>query len=516
MTPLVLDIRFTLFPPGGLAPAVKAGLVAAGVALAVGAFTLNRYLIGVYYDDGLYAGLALALARGAGYVHLHLPGSPAAVHYPPLYPLVLAPIFGLLPIGAAGVAAKVLNLVLGALAAGLIAWHAARNRLLGDAPWWVGAGTVAAASVAIPVLRTQSVLFSEPLWSVLFALTIISTDSPSPRWRPELAYLVAGGFAALAFLTRSITVVVGGALPLYVLAVRREPWHRAAVLVAPVALAVIGWSLWVGVHRAGIDPAIAFNYGSLNEPLRQAGWTFVAGNVADLPRPLAAITLTWVPVAAARIVVGLAALVVLGAGLVLLTRRSSVGITLVAYGAVLVVWPFVSDRFIWAVLPWIALAFVAGAMGAWRRQRRLQAPVALVVTAVGLGYGLYESRGLAGRSWETPARHISDNLSELLPGLDSLPRQAVIATDNEALAWLYTGRQAVPLAVFAWQGNREAVPAARDHRAYLERNHVTHVLLASPAGGTARQLRALMGADPGWLTPVQSWPGGRWLFAVTP
>lgn len=492
---------------------MRAGLVAGGVALAVGVFTLNRYLIGAFYDDGLYASLALALARGAGYVHVNLPGSPAAVHYPPLYPFLLAPIFGLLPLGAAGTVAKILNLLLGALAAGLVAWHAVRIRLLADAPWWLPAGIVAAAAVAIPVLTTQAVLFSEPLWSVLFALTIIATDSPSPRWRPQLAYVLAGGIAALAFLTRSITIVAVAALPLYVVVVRREPWQRATVLVIPVTLAMIGWSIWVAAHRAGIDPAIAFNYGSLNEPLRQAGWTFVAGNLVDLPRPLAAITLTWIPIAAARIVVGLAALVLLGAGLARLIRRSSAGITLVAYGAVLVVWPFVSDRFIWAVLAWIALAFVAGAVAAWRL-RRLQAPVALVVTAVGLGYGIYEARGLTGRSWESAARSISANFSELLPGLDSLPREAVIATDDEALVWLYTGRQAVPLAMFAWQGHREAVPSARDHRAYLERNHVTHVLLASPAGGTARQLRTLIEAYPGSLVPIHPWPGGRWLFEV--
>ena len=63
---------------------MKGGLAAAGVALAVGALALNRALIGVFYDDGLYAGLATALAHGSGYVHPHLPGTPAAVHDPPL------------------------------------------------------------------------------------------------------------------------------------------------------------------------------------------------------------------------------------------------------------------------------------------------------------------------------------------------------------------------------------------------------------------------------------------------
>src|SRR5439155_1299628 len=117
----------------------RAGLVVTGVALAVGALALNRQLIGVFYDDGLCAGIAIALARGIGYVHPHLPGAPAAVHYPPLWPVLLAPLFAVLPVDAAALLGKILNLLLAAAGAGLIAWHAARTRLLGEeAPPWLG------------------------------------------------------------------------------------------------------------------------------------------------------------------------------------------------------------------------------------------------------------------------------------------------------------------------------------------------------------------------------------------
>ncbi|MGH7605804.1 MAG: hypothetical protein ACREME_00565, partial [Gemmatimonadales bacterium] len=109
------------------------GIAVAVITALAGLLTLESTLVGVFYDDGLYAGLARALGTGQGYVHLHLPGTPAAVHYPPLYPLVLAPFFGALPLGAAVPAAKILNLVLAAAAAGLVAWHAARaNILSGD------------------------------------------------------------------------------------------------------------------------------------------------------------------------------------------------------------------------------------------------------------------------------------------------------------------------------------------------------------------------------------------------
>jgi hypothetical protein len=160
-----------------ISPAVKGALAAAAIALAAGVLTLNHTLVGVFYDDGLYAGLGTALAHGLGYVHPHLPGMPNAVHYPPLYPIVLSPLFGVLPIGAAALAGKLLNLLLAALGAGLITWHLMRTELLDPSmPRWLSPALVTAAAIAIPVLATQSVLFAEPLFCVLLAAAVILAD----------------------------------------------------------------------------------------------------------------------------------------------------------------------------------------------------------------------------------------------------------------------------------------------------------------------------------------------------
>src|SRR5207244_4779750 len=142
----------------------RAGLVVAALAAAAGALTLNHDLVGVFYDDGLYAGIAVALAHGLGYVHPHLPGAPVAVHFPPLYPLLLAPLFGILSVPAAAFAGKLLNVVLAAVTAGLVAWHVTRTALLGaGAPPWLPGAVVGAGAVAIPVLTVLTTLLSEPL-----------------------------------------------------------------------------------------------------------------------------------------------------------------------------------------------------------------------------------------------------------------------------------------------------------------------------------------------------------------
>ena len=485
---------------------MTAGFAAAAASLAAGALALNRALVGVFYDDGLYAGLATALASGHGYVHPHLPGMPACIHYPPLYPLVLAPLFGALPLGVAGLAAKILNWFLAATAAGVIAWHATERELLGPgAPRWLPAAVVAAAATAIPVLTIQSVLFAEPL----FTLTLAGTVALADRDRA----LAAGIAGALALLTRSIAVAAGAGTALYLLAVRRAGWRPALLAGLPAAVAGAAWGAWALAHRAGIDPALALNYGSYGEVLAQTGLSALGTSAADLPRPLAAITLWWIPFPPVRAVFGVAALAMEVYGLSLLARRSSVGLTLACYLAILAVWPYPADRFLWAVLPWLGLGAAAGALALWRRAR-LRAAVALVAGALALGFLGYEVRGLAGRWWGGAARGISANFEELLPAIRALPADAVIATDDEALVWLYTGRRAVPLYVYFYRGRETGEPSAADHRAYLDRQGVTHVVLASPSSRSARELRALIGAYPDWLVPVHRWPGGRWIYEV--
>src|SRR4029077_232931 len=54
------------------------GLAALLAALAGGVLAWNHLLVGVFYDDGIYAGLAWALGHGAGFVYPNLPGTPAA------------------------------------------------------------------------------------------------------------------------------------------------------------------------------------------------------------------------------------------------------------------------------------------------------------------------------------------------------------------------------------------------------------------------------------------------------
>ena len=497
-----------------LAGAVKAGLAAAAVTLAVGLLALNQALVGVFYDDGLYAGLATALASGLGYVHPNLPGLPGAVHYPPLYPVVLAPIFGLLSVHGAAIVAKVLNALLGAGAAGLIAWHATRVDLLGLPERhrrWVPAALVCAAAVAIPVLATQTVLFAEPLFAVLLAVAVIAMDQQQSPW-------IVGTVAALALMTRSIGIAIVAGVVCFLLmrSTRppRTPWRALVPVVIPPLVAALAWSLWVSTHRRGIDPELALGYGTYLAHLDQAGLSAIAVNVPDMSRPLEGLTFGWIGVRWLYEILSMLALGVGLYGLALLTRRSAIGFVLIFYFLVLAVWPHPPDRFLWAVLPWLVLAWAAGLIEIARRWPRVRLAAAVFGCLVAGGYVYYEARGFAGRWWDTPARAISANFTELLPVVATLPKSAVMATDDEALVWLYTRRQAVPMYLESFHGSEVVRPTPAAHRAYLDRMGVTHILLASSSSPSAIELRGLIGAYPRLLSALYRWPDGRWLFAV--
>src|SRR2546425_3031 len=176
-------------------------------------------------------------------------------------------------------------------------------------------------------------------------------------------------------------------------------------------------------------------------------------------------------------------------------------------------WPVPPDRFLWAVLPWLALAWAAGAVELWRRPR-LRVPVALLAAALVAGYVRYETRGFAGRWWELSARRISRTFAEVLPALDSLPPDAVIASDHDPLVWLYTRRVAVPLYIFSYWGAHVIEPPPPVHRAYLERQGVTHVLLAGNQADGKEELERLLATYPGWLGIVRRWPDGATIFVV--
>ena len=93
--------------------------------------------------------------------------------------------------------------------------------------------------------------------------------------------------------------------------------------------------------------------------------------------------------------------------------------------------------------------------------------------------------------------------------------RSVLATDDEALVWLYARRTTVPFYLYSYRSRTETRPTPAEQRSYLERQGVTHILLSGFGSGSDVELDALLGAYPGWLTVIYRWTGGRALFRVS-
>jgi hypothetical protein len=478
-------------------------------------------LVGVFYDDGIYLALAKSLATGHGYHLLYLPGAPGGVHYPFGYPAFLAALWKLWPVFPANVALfRAANVALMAIFAALTVGHLG-ERVLGRR--WAGATVVALAAIALPLVTVATVLFAEPLFLAIAAgaCWVAEIATRAEGRRGALLALLAGALAGAAALTRSIglALVLGIVVTLFL---AHRP--RAALIAGAVAAAILApWSAWVAAHHHELDSAIASGYGTYGDLLKQSGWGWLSlRSFADVGGPLGTIALP--PVPGLRALLAIPACALLLFGFVQLIRKIPVlGWTLVFYLGIVLLWPYGPDRFLWAVLPWLAIAFVFGAEAAWRRSAEasvaagkvIRVAVAAGALGVAAGYGFFQVRGYAN-GWETSTqRGISATMGTILPWIrEKTEPDAVIAGEDEALLWLYTDRRAVPNYLWRVRG-RSAVGLGPDSlRAWLDRSHANYLILTGARSDPAAAVDELMGKQRGYLEMWQVWPGPMFAFRI--
>jgi len=479
-----------------------AGLVVFLVAL----WAQTDALVGVFYDDGLYVALGKALAEGRGYVSLHLPGEPPGVHYPPLYPAVLATLWRVWPDFPANV---LLFRLFDAAAMGAAGWalalHASRTELRWDLRYL----TLLAALLAFPLLAIVGVRFSEPLFLALFGGAILTVE------RDEVGLgrgAVAGALAGLATLTRSIGLAAVVGIP-WALWLRGRRAAAAASFVAGAMLAVPWW-LWIATHADAIDPVLVANYGTYGQFAAQAGATGVlAGLNLQAFSPFPRLLLPGAPQAAWYLLTALLAGVGV-VGVVALRRRVPVLLwVLVPYVAIVVMWPFTPDRFMWILLPWLGLFLLAGALRLWRWGAPGRIAVGILTISLLLGYGQRELRSVSRRGFAQTAVDLSGPFRYLVRGIDTaVPPDAVVATDGEALVYLYTGRRTVPLVLLQLRGRSWERFDAGTTASYFCESGVTHVATSWADGEAAPLISDLSAAGDSVLTPLFALTDGPALF----
>ncbi len=483
-------------------------LVLAAVSVMWIVVSIQPFPVGVFQDDGIYAVLAKSLATGQGYRFVHMPDAPNATHYPPLYPLFLAGLWKLSPSFPANVTLfKFANAALVGLAA-VLGWHFARRKV-GMGPW-TAALSVGAFTACTPIVLLGVMVLSEPMFlAALFPVLMAcerAADSGSKR-----DALIAGAAGAMLSMVRTLGIVAIPATAL-VLAWRRR-WLAAALVCVAGAVVMLPWQLWVSAHGAEIPPVFAGKYGSysgwLGDAVRTGGvpwvallvWFNLAQIVAQGWATLAVDTLPeWLRWTATVVVT-----VFFAGGWWRLLHRAPVAAWMAAmYLALVVSWPFMPARFTWAIWPVVGIIFglAIEAVISWRPkgQPRLAARWAGVALAslLVIGYARYNYLGTKRGWWTQLQAIVADRAKPLAEWIVSnTPEDAVIATDDDVLLHLYTGRRTIPNGTFTPQEHMRAqTPAFATEmlRSILQTYDVDYVLASSDYGTYAA--RGLLQAVP--------------------
>lgn len=458
-------------------------LLAAAIGLFVAVVAIRGIVAvgaGIYYDDGIYLALAHSLSLGDGYTYVNLPGHVPGVKYPPGYPAVLAAALKLLPPYPQNLPAlKALNGVFTGLAAALSflvflgAWRPRGPRGDDDREAKGADGPItgplsrravlAAFGVACVLgyasaqtMTLATALMSEPLWLVATfgALWLAGRRKASP--------VLLGLAAAAVFLVRGIGVAVVAAVLLGEL-LRHRSWRRGrrrrfAIVLASTALPCIAWIAWSRLHAAEVPAALAGQYGTYGHwyaaALGEHPLARLPGLVAEHWGPLVTnLELLWIPDAAVTtanivlVVLGVTAVV----GMLRLARRNpALALFPPIYLAVVLVWPFEPDRFIYAVLPTLTLCVAAGVLVFTELIRR-DLPkwggpaVTLVAALLVLNSARYELLAHENRAWAgfqaTPAA-VFEPMDAWIR--ENTPESAVIAAVLDPHVYWETGRKAVP------------------------------------------------------------------------
>lgn len=504
---------------------------------------IGPWPVGVFQDDGIYMVLAKSLATGEGYRYLNMPGTPNATHYPPLFPAVLALLWKVSPSFPQNVTLfKFANAAwLGGAAALFYAFARERLQLSRVA---AGIG-VAAFSACAPVVLLTVMVLSEPMFLCALAGTLILCERAASSGRLKDA-AIAGAAAAVLALVRTLGIVCVPATMLVL--VWRRQWRAALAMGAVTVLLSIPWQLWVSAHAAEVPPIYLGKYGSyvgwLVDAVQRDGVVFLRdvawANLKSLVAQGWASTATDTLNVYVRNTTSIALAFFFGLGLAAMARRApTVVLFLLAYLSIVVIWPFAPARFTWGVWPLVGLVYTMAAVTVWQwgappkssmasepsktrtistpasSSQRILRPLALAsLAALTVGYGGYNYLGVTRDWWGVVQGSVANRARPLAEWVAAnTDSNAVLATDDDVLIHLYTGRKAIPNGAFTPQEHIVAQTpafAVQSLRTILDTYRVDYVLASTQYGTYA--VRGLVQSTPPELRIVRALQTGA-IFA---
>jgi hypothetical protein len=217
---------------------------------------LQKDIVGLYHDDGIYIVTAKSISQGTGYRIVSLPGSPPQTKYPILYPYVLSWIWSVSPAFPANIPVlKAANLIF----LFFIVFIAHRFYCKSVCEARVDGYLYAALVGANPgIFSFVDFAVSDLLFIciVLWAYWLYSRNSSDwlHGWRAGTLGLIG----VLAVLTRSAGIPLAVAGLVHFVWVRR--FRELAIYILTFALPLLPWLVWRIVNQPDVVPSSLLAY----------------------------------------------------------------------------------------------------------------------------------------------------------------------------------------------------------------------------------------------------------------
>ncbi len=477
---------------------VKPGLVFLALVLPLGWLYYLRLdeVIGQVRDDAWYVLLAKSLATGQGYQLINSPLPDILPSYPPAFPFLLSWLLPLLPPTAEHLwLLKGVSMGAMLLLGGVTYFYLARFSTL---PNYL-ALAVATAVTAMPafVFLATSTVMSECVFTLGQMLTVCLIEKAvgqrGERGQWQWAAF-AGALAAATFLTRSVAITLVAAVVIYLLKEREQ--KTAFVFAGCVALLVLPWLFYARLQAPTVEQKqmhggyILYSYGE-QFWMKRAGdsesgaetWrdlpTRIGKNISNivahdlcgivLPSALRDASESGAEVlglgeigglksavmgqvkATQMISLGLAILALIGLFRVACQRVSLAEILLFCSLSLIVVWPWLTFRFLLPLAPFLlhyilqGLAILArwrvtAIKDAWAVPRVFMLCVLALYSYDHWSYLRHVKQAPESVSWRAEFNEVKATLAWVQ---NNLPPDAIVAANNPAQFFLYTGRKAV-------------------------------------------------------------------------
>lgn len=431
----------------------------------VGYWGLQKEILGIYHDDGIYVVTAQSLSYGTGYRILSLPGSPPQTKYPILYSYILSWVCLVSPAFPGNIAIlKSVNLVF--LFFIVLVAHRFYCATVPEAPTesYIYAALVGANPA---IFSFADFAVSDVLFVLLVLLTCWLYGKNDSVWFRGWRVVTLALISVAAVLTRSAGAPLAMAGLLHFLWARR--FRELAIYSITLALAVLPWFVWRTGHAATLSQssllAYYVQYDLHNTVLYLSGSQLIkAGDMvwSNLRYLFDSLDVVWLLPVFPQLRLRILMLTLVAVGLCSSIRNLSVYLIafLLSYLILILSWPFSPTRYTLAIVPLLLLFVFRGihtledtARRMWRGAERW--PFRTLVRVPIYSVLCFNIAWLASTvqpsndRWVRGAygQRLDYSWSGFMETFDwirgHIPKEDLLATAYDPMYYLYTGRKAV-------------------------------------------------------------------------